>query len=282
MLEDIQTNMYPMDSNCFEVKSANEVSDVLVLCGCPFTPGAGTVAQTWISEIDKFKVKCPGYFDGNVPLNEREKVELNIGNEEVDLSPEQLSLMAKEAALLKEKDDAALKDEADARKHEAALNGMEQIAADATQNEFFKEGLLQKESQKKQRKDLAILDVAIQKSEEKLKCMETLIEREKGKAEAKRKKDERKDEVKEIKKEVEAEVKAVKSTFHNKMDNFTRETERLKMDKMKKLTELKFKMTKIMIDQQSRGNRSNCLVDKEEQKFNYCNAKFTSNWFENK
>lgn len=271
-----------MDSNCFEVKSRNEVSDVLVLCGCPFTPGAGTVAQTWMVEIDKFKMKCPGYQDGNVPLTDRDKVQLNIGNEEVELSPEQLKMMAKEAALMKEKDDAALKEEAEARKQEAALNGMEQIATDATQNEFFKEQLMQKENQKAQRKELAKLDTAVQKAEEKLKCMETMIQREKDKAEAKRKKDQRKDEIREVKKEVEAEVKAVKTTFHKKIDNFSRETDRLKMDKMRKLTELKYKMTKIMIDQQSRGTRSNCLVGKEDQKNNYCNAKFTTNWFENK
>lgn len=127
---------------------------------------------------------------------------------------------------------------------------------------------MQKENQKKQRKDLEKLDVAVQKAEEKLKCMETMIEREKLKAEKKRKASERKEEVMEIKKEVEDEVKAVKKTFHNKVDNFSRETERLKALKMKRLTELKYKMTKIMIDQGSRGKRSNCLVEKDEQKIN--------------
>lgn len=148
-------------------------------------------------------------------------------------------MMAKEAALLKEKDDAAKREENEARKQQKALDGMEQIAADATQNEFYKEQLMQKENQKKQRRDLEKLDIAVQKAEEKLKCMETLIEREKLKAEQKRKANERKEEVREIKKEVEAEVKAVKTTFHNKVDNFSKETDRLKSIKMKKLTELK-------------------------------------------
>lgn len=71
-----------------------------------------------------------------MPLNDRDKVELNIGNEEVELDSEQLKMMAKEAALLKEKDDAAKAEEAEARKQQMALDGMEQIAADATQNEF--------------------------------------------------------------------------------------------------------------------------------------------------
>jgi len=195
-------------------------------------------------------------------------VELNIGNEEVELDSEQLKMMAKEAALLKEKDDAAKREENEVRKQQKALDGMEQIAADATQNEFYKEQLMQKENQKKQRKDLEKLDIAVQKAEEKLKCMETLIEREKLKAEQKRKANERKEEVREIKKEVEAEVKAVKTTFHNKVDNFSKETDRLKSIKMKKLTELKYKMTKMLIDQGSRGKRSNCLVEKEDQKAN--------------
>jgi len=193
---------------------------------------------------------------------------LNIGNEEVELDSEQLKMMAKEAALLKEKDDAAKREENEVRKQQKALDGMEQIAADATQNEFYKEQLMQKENQKKQRKDLEKLDIAVQKAEEKLKCMETLIEREKLKAEQKRKANERKEEVREIKKEVEAEVKAVKTTFHNKVDNFSKETDRLKSIKMKKLTELKYKMTKMLIDQGSRGKRSNCLVEKEDQKAN--------------
>jgi len=193
---------------------------------------------------------------------------LNIGNEEVELDSEQLKMMAKEAALLKEKDDAAKREENEVRKQQKALDGMEQIAADATQNEFYKEQLMQKENQKKQRRDLEKLDIAVQKAEEKLKCMETLIEREKLKAEQKRKANERKEEVREIKKEVEAEVKAVKTTFHNKVDNFSKETDRLKSIKMKKLTELKYKMTKMLIDQGSRGKRSNCLVEKEDQKAN--------------
>jgi len=148
-------------------------------------------------------------------------------------------MMAKEAALQKEKDDAAAREEAEVRKQEMALNGMEQIAADATGNEFYKEGLLQKENQKKQRKELDKLDISIQKAEEKLKCMQSMIEREKKKAEEKRKSKERKEEIKEVKDEVEHEVKAVKTTFHNKIDKFSRETDRLKMIKMKRLTDIK-------------------------------------------
>lgn len=167
------------------------------------------------------------------------KVEMNIGGEEVEIDPEQLKAMAKEAALSKEKDDDAAREEAEVRKHEQALSGVEQIAQDAAANEFYKEGLLQKENQKKQRKELDKLDIAIQKAEEKLKCMESLIEREKKKAEQKRKASERKEEIKEVKDEVIHEFKAVKEVFHNKVDSFAKETERLKMLKMKRLTDIK-------------------------------------------
>jgi len=177
-------------------------------------------------------------------------------------------MMAKEAALQKEKDDAAAREEAEVRKQEMALNGMEQIAADATGNEFYKEGLLQKENQKKQRKELDKLDISIQKAEEKLKCMQSMIEREKKKAEEKRKSKERKEEIKEVKDKVEHEVKAVKTTFHNKIDKFSRETDRLKMIKMKRLTDIKYQLTKILIDQGARGSRTNCLVSKEDEKAN--------------
>lgn len=47
----------------------------------------------------------------------------------------------------------------------------------------------------------------------------------------------RKEEIAEIKREVESEVKNVKNVFHNKMSSLTRDTERMKIDKMKKLTE---------------------------------------------
>jgi len=106
----------------------------------------------------------------------------------------------------------------------------------------------------------------IQKAEEKLKCMETILERERMKAEANRKKNESVEEVKAIKEQVKNEVKNVKNIFHNKMDSMQKETERLKFQKLQRLSQLKYTMTKMLIDQGTRGNRSNCLVDKDDQK----------------
>jgi len=54
-LEDIEVGTFALDSNCFEVKSKNEVTDVLVLCGCPFAPNSGTVVDKWLKDIHTFK-----------------------------------------------------------------------------------------------------------------------------------------------------------------------------------------------------------------------------------
>lgn len=37
-----------------------------------------------------------------------------------------------------------------------------------------------------------------------------------------------------------------------------------------------------MVDQETRGKSSNCKLDKEELKIDYCNARFNQEWFENK
>jgi chromosome segregation ATPase len=206
---------------------------------------------------------------------------MTIGNEEVEISPEMLRSMEKEAIEAKKNDEKAKEDELEAKKVDDALNQVESIAADATQNEFYKEQLLQKEKQEKARKDVEKLDNQIQKAEEKLKCMQAEIKKAQDKAEKERLRNQTREEVAEVSAEVQHEVQAVKKTFHNKIDNFAVETDRLKAKKLKQLTELRLQMTKIMIDQQSKGSRSNCLVEKEEAKHNYCNAKFTANWFEN-
>lgn len=41
MLKDIIVKSFPHDTNCFEVKSKNDVGDNLTLCGCPFAANAG-------------------------------------------------------------------------------------------------------------------------------------------------------------------------------------------------------------------------------------------------
>jgi len=61
---------------------------------------------------------------------------MTIGNEEVEISPEQMRAMAKEAAEAKKDDEAAKSDEAESKKVDDAMNQVEAIAQDATQNEF--------------------------------------------------------------------------------------------------------------------------------------------------
>lgn len=281
-MEDIEVKPFAHDSNCFEVKSKNEKSDNLVLCGCPFAANAGLAAETWMKEIDKFHFACGGYYDGNVPLTEKDKIELSIGNEEVELSGEQMKAIAKEAANEKKDDEASKREEEEAKKMDDAINQVESITADATANEFYKEQILQKENSLKAKKDLEKLDAQIQKQEEKLKCMEAAVEKERLRQEKLAKSAEHKEEIKEVKKEVENAVANVKTTMHNKLSNMDKETEQLKAKKLQRLVELKYAMTKIMIDQGSRGSRSNCLVEKDDAKIGYCNAKFMANWFENK
>lgn len=51
---------------------------------------------------------------------------------------------------------------------------------------------------------------------------------------------------------------------------------------MKQLTNMKIRITSLLIDQQSKGSISNCKQDKDENKVGYCNARFPTAWFENK
>lgn len=74
------------------------------------------------------------------------------------------------------------------------------------------------------------------------------------------------EELTEIKKEVESQVKNIKHVFRSKMSRLKQETERIKMEKMKKLTAMKLKITSMLIDQETKGNISNCKQDKDENK----------------
>lgn len=69
-------------------------------------------------------------------------------------------------------------------------------------------------------------------------------------------------------------MKNIKHVFRAKMNKLKQETERIKMEKMKKLTNMKLKITTMLIDQEVKGEVSNCKQDKEENKIAYCNARF--------
>jgi hypothetical protein len=76
-LADIVVKPFPMDSNCFEVKSKNDVRDTLILCGCPFEPSSKDAAITWTKEIMKFRDYCPSTFGGNINIHDGDKLKLN-------------------------------------------------------------------------------------------------------------------------------------------------------------------------------------------------------------
>jgi Rad3-related DNA helicase len=163
-----------------------------------------------------------------------------------------------------------------------AINQVESITTNMTKNEFFKERLVEKEEELKAKKDLEKLDKMIQKEKEKENCIQTFLERESRRMARKAKEKQAEEELGEIKKEVMTQVKEIKTVFRSKMSRLKQETERSTMEKMKQLTDMKLRITSMLIDQEIKGSVSNCKQDKEENKIAYCNARYPVNWFENK
>jgi len=141
---------------------------------------------------------------------------------------------------------------------------------------------MEKEEEMKAKKELEKLDKMIQKEKEKEKCIETFLERESRRMARKNKEKQAEEELKEIKNEVESQVKEIKHVFTSKMSKLHQQTERLKMEKMKQLTDMKLRITGLLIDQEIKGSVSNCKQDKEENQVAYCNARYPVSWFENK
>jgi len=141
---------------------------------------------------------------------------------------------------------------------------------------------MEKEQELKAKKDLETLDKMIQKEREKEKCIQTFLDREARRQARLSKEKNAQMELKDLKSQVETQVKEIKHIFKRKMGNLQNETERIKMEKMKQLTGMKLRITRMLIDQEAKGNISNCKQDKEENKTAYCNARFPTTWFENK
>lgn len=136
MLRDILVEPFPHDTNCIVVKSKNDAGDTLTLCGCPFAVNAGLSAGIWMSEIEKFRDSCNVAPDGTINIGDNDKIELNIGNETVELGGDQLRDLAKEAAMDHIKDDDQKAEEDEEQKLNDTINKVESITADATANEF--------------------------------------------------------------------------------------------------------------------------------------------------
>lgn len=76
MLNDIVVKQFPLDSNCFEVRSKNDAKDILVLCGCPFEPSSKDAAVTWTKEILKFRDACQ-ITEGGINISQNDTVKLS-------------------------------------------------------------------------------------------------------------------------------------------------------------------------------------------------------------
>jgi len=199
-------------------------------------------------------------------VTDTDHLKLKLGNETIEVSGDKLKELAKNSLDSKMKDLEKEEDEKDEHKISDAINQVETITTNYTKNEFFKERLIEKEEELKAKKELENLDKMIQKEKEKEKCIETFLERESRQQRRKTKEKQAEEELKEIKSEVERQVKNIKHVFRSKMGKLKQETERIKMEKMKQLTNMKLKITSMLIDQEIKGSISNCKQDKEENK----------------
>lgn len=130
ILSDVVIKPFALDTNCFEVKSKNDVKDSLVLCGCPFEPSSKDTAVNWIREILKFRDACPENMTGAIDLKTNDTVNVTIGNENVAISGDQLKNVAKSAVEQKMKDKEQEEDEREEKAIQDSLNQVESITAD--------------------------------------------------------------------------------------------------------------------------------------------------------
>lgn len=254
----------------------------MTLCGCPFEPSSKDSAINWIKEIVKFRDNCAKVDNKAINISDNDHLALKFGNEQIDVSGDKLKQLAKSSLEEKMKQNEKDEDDKESQKISDVINQVESITTNYTKNEFFKERLIEKEEELKAKKELENLDKMIQKEKEKEKCIETFLERESRRQSRKSKEKQAEQELQEIKGEVERQVKNIKHVFRTKMGRLRQETERIKMEKMKQLTNMKLKITSMLIDQEIKGSIGNCKQDKEENKVAYCNARFPTTWFENK
>jgi len=207
---------------------------------------------------------------------------MDVNGESMTIESDQLKEAAQQAILDSEAENDRKQEQENSNKMEDTINQVEKLANDATKTEFFKEQLLQKEQALKQQQDLKRLDTSIQKQQEKLKCIEMMYQKEKKKQDMRLKQTQHREEIQTIRNEVENQVNNIKNVFNSKLNGMMAETQRLRQQKMKNLMELKLKITKLLVDKDTKGDISNCEADKEAKRISYCNVKFNNDWFENK
>jgi len=126
-LEQITVVPFPLDSNCFDIKSKNDPKDNLTLCGCPFEPSSRDNAVNWIKEIVKFRDNCASNLNGAINIKDNDSLNLSFGNETVNVSGQQLKSLAKETLDSKAKDLEKEEEEKEERKISDAINQVESI-----------------------------------------------------------------------------------------------------------------------------------------------------------
>jgi hypothetical protein len=97
-----------------------------------------------------------------------------VGGEQVTLEPDQIRDVAQQAVQDAQDANERQQELENGNRMADTIDQVEKLANDATKTEFFKEQLLQKEQALKQQEDLKKLDTAIQKQQEKLKCIEMM------------------------------------------------------------------------------------------------------------
>jgi len=235
---------------------------------------------TWINAIQKFRDNCGEWSSAPVIVTDRSKLNLSVGGETVSVTGDKIRKLAKDLDGSGKEDQEA--EEREARKMSDAIYNVESITVSATKMAFTKEKLLEEERQKKKALELKKLDEMIEKEKEKQKCIETFIEKEKKRQRRKQLEKDTDQELSQIKEQVKAQVENLKTVFSSKAKAMDRESDRLKMEKMRELTNLKISITNLLIDQQIKGSVSNCKHGGHEEQDAYCNARFPSDWFENK
>jgi len=126
-LSEVVVKPFPLDTNCFEIKSNGDLKDELVLCGCPFEPSSKDSAVQWIQDIIKFRDNCQGADNHAININATDHLKMNYGNETIDISGEKLKELAKDSLNQKTKDLEKEEEEKEARKISDAINQVESI-----------------------------------------------------------------------------------------------------------------------------------------------------------
>jgi len=198
-------------------------------------------------------------------VEDSDTVNLRLGGETVSIKGDKLKKLAKDNLSSKADEVDNESEIREATKMSDLVYNVESITTNATANAFFKERLLEREKKLKAKKDLDKLDEMINKEKEKEKCIQKFLEKESKRQRRKQLEKDTAEELKDIKVQVQTQVESLKKVYSNKMGKLDQETERLKMEKMKQLSQLKIRITNMLIDQEIKGSVDNCKDSKPDE-----------------